>query len=295
MAVVTIGHSRNTLGAAAMAFKTILTISDPDLGDRDLKLAADLCEQVAAHLSVLVVALAAPPPVGEYGAMVSDVWLQQRQADMRRLKESTTAVETFLAGSALSADVSIEYPEIAWADEAIGRRARYADLAIVGPEMLARGTLREKVIAGALFSSGKPLLLVPEGTQPTLAPKRVLVAWDSRIEASRAVRESLEILVKAQDVHLTLVDPVEGENDHGAEPGADAAAYLARHGASVTVDRLPSLSHSVADVLRQHAIDISAELMVMGAYGHSRLRERIFGGVTRSILESPSLPIFMAR
>jgi nucleotide-binding universal stress UspA family protein len=278
-----------------MAFKTILTISDPDLGDRDLKLAAGLCEQVAAHLSVLVVTLAAPPPVGEYGAMISDAWLQERQADIRRLEERTTAVSAFLAGTMLSADVAIEYPEIAWADEAIGRRARYADLTVIGPELLARGTLRQKAIEGALFSSGKPLLLVPEGASPTLMPKRVLVAWDSRIEASRAVRESLDILARAREVHLTLVDPVEGENDHGAEPGADAAAYLARHGVNVTVDRLPSSSHPVADVLRQHAIDISAELMVMGAYGHSRLRERIFGGVTRSILENQSLPIFMAR
>jgi nucleotide-binding universal stress UspA family protein len=293
MAVATTGISQ--LGAVAMAFKTILTISDPDLGDRDLKLAAGLCEQVAAHLSVLVVTLAAPPPVGEYGAMTSDVWLQERQADTRRLEERTTAVSAFLAGTTLSADVAIEYPEIAWADEAIGRRARYADLTVIGPELLARGTLRQKAIEGALFSSGKPLLLVPEGASPTLMPKRVLVAWDPRIEASRAVRESLDILAKAREVHLTLVDPVEGENDHGAEPGADAAAYLARHGVNVTVDRLPSSNHPVADVLRQHAIDISAELMVMGAYGHSRLRERIFGGVTRSSLENQSLPIFMAR
>jgi nucleotide-binding universal stress UspA family protein len=278
-----------------MTFKTILTISGPDLGDRDLKLVAGLCEQVGAHLSVLVVALAAPPPVGEYAAIVSDVWLQERQEDMKRLKERTTAVSAFLAGSTLSADASIEYPEIAWADETIGRRARYADLTVAGPELLARGTLKEKAIEGALFSSGKPLLLVPEDAPPTLMPKRVLVAWDSRIEASRAVRESLEILVKAETVHLTLVDPVQGENHHGEEPGADAAAYLARHGVKVTVDRLPKSNHSVADVLRQHAIDVSAELMVMGAYGHSRLRERIFGGVTRSIVESPSLPIFMAR
>lgn len=278
-----------------MAFKTILTISDPDLANRDLKLAAGLCEQVAAHLSVLVVALAVPPPVGEYGAMISDVWLQERQADMRRLEERTNAVSSFLAGTTLSADVSIEYPEIAWADESIGRRARYADLTVIGPELLARGTLSQKAIEGTLFSSGKPLLLVPEGALPTLTPKRVLVAWDSRIEASRAVRESLNILSKAREVHLTLVDPVEGENDHGAEPGADAAAYLARHGVNVTVDRLPSSNHPVADVLRRHAIDISAELMVMGAYGHSRLRERIFGGVTRSILENLPLQIFMAR
>lgn len=278
-----------------MAFKTILTITGLDQGDRDLKLASSLCEQVDAHLSVLVVALAAPPPVGEYAAMVSDPWLQERQNELKQLKKRTAAVSSFVARSALSADISSEYPEIAWADETVGRRARYADLTVVGPELLDGETLRDKVIEGALFSSGKPLLLVPEGLQPTLQPKRVLVAWDPRIEASRAVRESLEMLAGAESVRLALVDPVEGDDYHGAEPGADAAAYLARHGVKVTVDRLPSSNHSVAEVLRRHAIDTSSELLVMGAYGHSRLRERIFGGVTRSILESPPLPILMAR
>ena len=81
----------------------------------------------------------------------------------------------------------------------------------------------------------------------------------------------------------------------GGHNGLTAAAYLARHGVKVTVDRLPSSNHSVAEVLRRHAIDTSSELLVMGAYGHSRLRERIFGGVTKSMLEGQSLPVLMAR
>ena len=92
-----------------------------------------------------------------------------------------------------------------------------------------------------------------------------------------------------------LVDPAEGESGHGAEPGADVATYLACHGAKVTVDRLPSQGKTIAAMLRQHAEDTAAELLVMGAYGHSRLRERIFGGVTKSMLDSATLPILMAR
>ena len=82
-----------------MAFKTLLTVTGLELGDRDLRVAADLCDQIDAHLSVLVVALAAPPPVGEYAAMVSDVWLEQRQEDMKELQARTTAVSKFLAAS----------------------------------------------------------------------------------------------------------------------------------------------------------------------------------------------------
>lgn len=92
-----------------------------------------------------------------------------------------------------------------------------------------------------------------------------------------------------------LVDPLEGDEDQGAEPGADAAAYLARHGIKVTVDRLPSQGRTVASVLRRHATDTAADLLVMGAYGHSRLRERIFGGVTSAMIEEPTLPVLMAR
>ncbi|TGV78059.1 universal stress protein, partial [Mesorhizobium sp. M2D.F.Ca.ET.145.01.1.1] len=97
-------------------------------------------------------------------------------------------------------------------------------------------TLKDKVIERTLFSSGKPILLVPEGTRPTLKPKRVLVAWDARLESSRAVRQSLDMLKGAEDVRLVIVDPIEDEFHHGEEPGADAAAYLARHGVKVTVD-----------------------------------------------------------
>lgn len=278
-----------------MSFKTLLTVTGPNQGDGDLKLAASLCEQIDAHLSVLVLELAAPPSGGEYAAIVSPAWLEERQAELKRLEKRISAVGAFLSQTPVSADLSDDYPDTGWADDVIGRRARYADLTILGPDLLASHALKDKVIEGTLFSSGKPILLVPEGSRPTLKPKRILVAWDARLESSRAVRESLDMLKGAVEVHLVMVDPIEDEFHHGAEPGADAAAYLARHGVKVTVERLPSANHSVAEVLRQRAGDMAAELLVMGAYGHSRLRERIFGGVTKSMLEGQSLPVLMAR
>lgn len=277
-----------------MPFKTLLTVTGPLLSDSDLTIAATLCQEIGAHLSVLTVALAAPPPVGEYAAMVSDVWLEQRQADLKELNQRNAGVSSFLSAQALSSDLSAEYKDIAWADEAIGRRARYADLTVIGPEMLERETFKDKTIEGALFSSGRPVLIVPAGARPTLKPRRVMVAWDARLEAARAVREAIEILAAADDVRVVLVNPKADEWDHGAEPGADVAAYLARHGVKVTVDRLPSQGMTVAEVLRRHAGDTAAELLVMGAYGHSRLRERIFGGTTRSMLDESTVPMFMA-
>lgn len=278
-----------------MAIKTILNVTGSDFGDADLKLSTTLCEEIGAHLAVLVMALAAPPPVGEYAAAVSEAWFEERQADLEKLQKRRSAVSTLLASCDVSSDVSAEYQEIAWADEAIGRRARYSDLTVLGPEILAHETLKEKVIEGSLFHSGRPLLLIPDGSAATLKPKRIMVAWDSRVEASRAVAQSLDFLAAADDVRLVLVDPIESEDEHGAEPGADVATFLARHGVKVSVDRLPSQGKTVASVLGRHAVDTAAQLLVMGAYGHSRLRQRLFGGVTRSMLDGPPIPILMSR
>ena len=277
-----------------MRFKTVLTVTGPTLGNSDLKLAAALCEEIGAHLAVLAVVLAAPPPIGEYAAVMSDAWLQERQADMDKLARCTESATAFLASRPVSSDISSEYPEEAWAEEAVGRRARYADMVFLGPELSSQPVLKGKVLEGGLFSSGRPLLLVAQGAAPSLKPKRVMIAWDSRLEASNAVSGAMDLLVAADDVHVVLVDPVEGQDGQGAEPGADIAAYLARHGVELTVDRLSSQGRSVADRLRQHTVDMAAEMLVMGAYGHSRLRERIFGGVTRSMIEKPPLPVFLA-
>ena len=240
-------------------------------------------------------AFAAPPPVGDYAVMASDAWIQERQADMLRLADRSDALEALTSELGISCDVSTEFPEGGWADDVIGRRARYADLTFMGPEILASGRLKQRIVEGALFSSGKPLLIVPAGAKATLAPATIVVGWDSRIEASRAVREALDMMKTARQVRLAIIDPEQGETAHGEEPGADAAVYLARHGVSVAVDRLPSGGEPVAAVLTRHAVDCGADLLVMGGYGHSRLRERIFGGVTRSMLDAPRLPVLMAR
>lgn len=276
-----------------MPFRTLLSIADEDMGDEDLMVTASLCEEIGAHLSALVLIMAAPPPIGQVAAMLSDDWMEERQNDIARLTVRAEAISKILSDMPVSADLTSEYPEEAGADEAIGRRARYVDLTVLGPDLLARSRLRKKATEGVLFHSGKPLLLVPSGTKPTLAPKRVMVAWDASLEAVRAVREAVELLTGADEVRVTIVDPVEG--GHGEEPGADIAAFLARHGAKVTVDRLPSGDSGIANVLIRHAADCASNLLVMGAYGHSRLRQRILGGVTQSMLQEPPLPILMAR
>lgn len=278
-----------------MTFRTIMTVTGIDHGDRDLALAAVLCQDIGAHLSLLVLLPFSVPPAGADPAIVSEIWVRQREAELGRLAERAEHAKAVLDERTDSADIATEFCEAASASDVVGRRGRYADLTIAGPQLLRASPLRKPVLEGVLFSSGKPLLLIPEEADATLKPKRVVVAWDAGFEASRAVRESLDLLKVAEEVRLALVDPLPAEGGHGDEPGADIAAYLVRHGVKVTVDRLPSEGRPIADILKRHAIDTSAQMLVMGAYGHSRIRERLFGGVTRTMLERPALPTFLVR
>lgn len=277
-----------------MAFKTILSVLGMNQGNRDLDLAVNICGSANAHLSVLVVSPAASVPIGTYADVVSDAWYEERQREARKLKVRCDDVTALLAASGISSDVTSEHAETALVGDVVGRRGRYSDLILFGPSLLADDTISDSALDGALFRSGRPVMFVPEKGDATLAPRKVAVAWDGSLEASRSVLNARDLLTAADDVRLVLVDPASGEGGHGQEPGADLAAYLSRHGAKVSVDRIASAGMAIADVLVQHASDNQIELLVMGAYGHSRLRERIFGGVTRSMLNRITIPVLMA-
>ncbi len=274
--------------------KTVLLVIPVTESGVSVRDAAAFCEKTGAHLSVLVASFAPPVPIGEYGLAISDSWSRERQEDLAALQKSVASVTGLLSDSGVSCDVSSAYAEAGVMDEEIGRRAMYTDLTLVNGGSGVDRLLPTAVIEGTLFNAHNAVLLAPKGVVAAWPPKRVMIAWDSRVEAARAVHEALDFLQGVEDVRVVMVDP-QAHGDSGAEPGADIAAYLARRGFKVTVDRLPSAGHLISDVLSQHAADMQADLLVMGAYGHSRLRERIFGGVTKSMLDKPPLPLFLAR
>ena len=274
--------------------KTVLLVVPVTESGESVRDAAAFCEKSGAHLSVLAAAYAPPVPIGEYGLAISDSWSRERQSDLDALQKSVASVTGLLSDSGVSCDVSSAYAEAGVMDEEIGRRAMYTDLTLVNGETGSDRMLPTAAIEGTLFNARNAVLLAPKGANAAWPPKRVMIAWDSRVEAARAVHEARAFLQDAEDVRVVMVDP-QAHGDSGAEPGADIAAFLARSGLKVTVDRLPSAGHLISDVLTQHAADMQADLIVMGAYGHSRLRERIFGGVTKSMLDKPPMPLFLAR
>ncbi|MES0007858.1 universal stress protein [Mesorhizobium sp. M0062] len=293
-----------------MAFKKILSVTGADHSDQDVAIAARLCAEVGAYLSVLIISppplLMSPPVIGSpppLGGGIAE-WSRHRahhiaarefSQDMANLEKTSREIHKVLRATWRCYDVDIEHCDKAGVGDAVRQRALCTDLTIVGPALLDETSLGPLVIDGSLFDTGKPVLVVPEGAQATLSPRRVLVGWDSRVEASRSVREALDLLSGAEEVRVAVVDPEATCTENGAEPGADIAAYLTRHGARVSVDRLASRGKPVATVLAQHAIDTSADVIVMGACGSRRLRERLFGSVTRWIVGKPPLPLFLAR
>ncbi|WP_353642746.1 universal stress protein [Mesorhizobium sp. WSM2239] len=310
-----------------MPFKTVLSVTGADHSDQDVRLVANLCAEIGAHLSVLIMS---PPPLLMWPRPLCDcipAWPEQRALDrlekrswqigrlsqdmdrlekqswqierfsndMARLQKRSREVRTLLRGMRLSYDVDTDYGDQANIGDVVRQRALCADLTIVGPAFLNDDDLGRRVIDGSLFETGKPVLLVaPKGAEATLRPRRVLVGWNSRVQASRAVREALDLLSGAEEVRLAVLDPEASCNGNGLEPEAGIVAYLARHGVRVAIDRLPSAGQPVATVLAQHAVDTSADMIVMGAYGRRRVRDRIFGGVTRWIVKKPPLPLFLA-
>jgi nucleotide-binding universal stress UspA family protein len=180
--------------------------------------------------------------------------------------------------------------------ERLVRQARHADLAILGqPEPDDPFGTGMRLVEAALLESGRPLLVVPWIGAAGLPPRRVLAAWDGSAPAARALGDSLPLLRRAERVTLVVVDPERLGGRVGEQPGGDMAAHLARHGVKVEVQAVPSGGLATADVLLDLAADTGAELLVMGGYGHSRLRELAFGGTTRDVLGRMTVPVLLAR
>ena len=177
--------------------------------------------------------------------------------------------------------------------EAVSLHARYADLVVAGqPNDTDASGVEPDFVERLLLAAGRPVLVVPYAGSFADAGKRVLVAWNASREATRALTDAIPLLREAETVHVIAFDPAGAP--HGAVPGADIGLYLARHGIKVTVSQQAAPDVDVGNQLLSRASDLDADLVVMGAWGHSRLQELVMGGVTRTILQSMTVPVLMS-
>lgn len=277
-----------------MSFKTLFTAVEVNQDDTEIRRAMEIAGKLDAHLMVLVVGIAPPPPASPYGVVSNDVWAGEITEGQQRAKARADEIAAMITEAGQSGTVQSNYVDRGTIATLAARFARYSDCTLIAAAAKGFETIRGCVSDGALFESGRPVVVLPKGTTSFPHPKRVMVAWDASVEASKAVRDAIGLMKAADAVDVVLVDPVPTFDGHGPEPGADLASYLARHGISATIHCLPREGRDVSEALVRAGEDVGADLMVMGGYGHSRLRQRIFGGTTTNILKDPKVTVLMA-
>jgi nucleotide-binding universal stress UspA family protein len=257
-----------------------------------IEVAASLARQHDAHLAALFV-LPISEPRGRPARTLVDEMIEHY---IREAEEHAREARQQFEAAAQRHGIQGEWRT----DGGIGatevsKHARYADLVLVGPRDLTARTppmpplLPEEVA----LSAGRPVLVVPGGTEHQIG-KSIVIAWNASREATRAVNDALPMLAKADGVTVVVINPdTKLISAHGEQPGADIALHLARHGIRVDVECVSTRDTEAAALLAT-ALKVSADLIVMGAYGHSRVRELVLGGVTRDLLAQSTMPILMS-
>lgn len=275
-----------------MNYKTILVHLDAgQRGAERLAIAKRFADTFEAHLTALF-ALSAPRipsyALAEAGPVVIEAEARYRAEAARAAENAFTATAQQVRSSEFR---STNRDALA----AVQLSARYADLVIAGqPEAEGSAGVASDFAEDLVLSAGRPVLFVPyAGSFPEVG-RRVLVAWNAGREAARAVTDALPLLRRASIVQVVAFDPRKGGADHGDIPGADIALVLARHGVKVSVAQQQSADVDVGNQILSRAADMQSDLIVMGAYGHSRLRELVLGGVTRTLLDTMTVPVLMS-
>jgi nucleotide-binding universal stress UspA family protein len=231
-------------------------------------------------------------PGSVLGGIPTDLIEAQREENTKAATAATNRFEAAAGHAGLSAEVRILDASVAGAADLFGRIARRFDVAVVGQARPKEGASEELLIEGALFESGRPVVVVPYVQTRAVTLERVLVCWDGSRPATRAIADALPFLRRAKAIDIVAVS---GERGKGSElVGTNMARHLARHGLEVALKRVSAGDVDVPSAIRAHAAATGADFMVMGGYGHSRLREFILGGVTRTILTSSTIPVLMS-
>ena len=275
-----------------MSYKTILVQIDP--GKRcsaRVAVAIRLAQQHDAHLVALHAIAPFEPPGYVMAEMVPAIIEAQRAVAANELARTESEFNKQVAAAGLR---NVEWRSaIDDLVEAMTLHARYADLVVIGQTDASENAhVPADFPQRLVLAGGRPVLIVPTVGSFATIGKRILIAWNPSREATRAVTDAIPLLQRADNVHVMAVNPKAGE--HGSVPGADIGLYLARHGVRVEVKTDHGAEIDVGNELLSRAADLDADLIVMGGYGHSRLKEWVLGGATRTILESMTVPVLMS-
>jgi nucleotide-binding universal stress UspA family protein len=254
--------------------------------------AVSVAEIFEAH--VLGVAFAFEPiiPGTVMGGIPPELIDTQRAESEKKARAAIARFEKAAAAAGISAETRILTASVSGAADQLGRLSRRFDLAVVGQPGRDKSVPDEVVDEGVLFESGRPVIFVPFIQKAGLKLGKIMVCWDGSRAATRAIADALPFLQKAKQVEIVMIAGGKPKSDEIA--GADLGQHLARHGLKVDVKRITSPEIDVPSTILSYAADSGADMIVMGGYGHSRLREFILGGVTRGLLESMTVPVLMS-
>jgi len=244
-----------------------------------------------AHLTGIVFLYGPIVPVSHAGYVPPELEVIERhnQAAVEAARESFTAAS---ARAGVKAEPLTLSASLVSAGDQFGQIARRFDLAVVGQAEPETNAVEENIVEAALFDSGGPVIIVPYIQKATLKLDHIMVCWDGGRAAARAIRDAMPFLRRGGSVEVVIVTNERGKQDQIER--ADIGAHLSRHGLNVAVKRMPLGDVDVADMLLSHAADEEVDFIVMGGYGHSRLREFVLGGVTRSLLRTMTVPVLMS-
>lgn len=276
-----------------MAIQDILIHADSTYSfEARLKYTIALAKKNNAHLTALYVVPKYIIPA--YAGVPMDPGILQQTMDFERELAKSTRIK-------LETITSRKGCKVEWREEegdptrCLNTQGRYFDLAVLGQTDPA---WNDDYITGStnelIVNLGRPCLVVPFAGVPDKPAKRILVAWNGSSSASRAINDAMPILQSADLVEVLSVNPEKNNFDEGDIPSADISLHLARHGVKAVAKGTHAKNASNGELVLSHASNMGADMIVMGAYGHSRFRELIFGGTTRYLLKHMTVPVFMS-
>ncbi|HVK54803.1 MAG TPA: universal stress protein [Burkholderiales bacterium] len=278
-----------------MSYKTILVhVDNSKQCAARIDLAARLADEFEAHLTGLYVSYIAK--LRDYpfeGSLAPIASTMLHDADVYE-KKAATLFDERIQCAGLS---KTEWRRAdGYVEDAIQLNARYADLVVVGQPDFGESALATPLDFPALLALAipRPILVVPNAGTFTRIGHNVLVAWNGSGEATRAVTNALPLLRRAEKVTVLAVNPVHGKTTHGEIPCADIALYLARHGVKAEAVYEENIQTDIGNWLLACAADYDSDLIVLGAYGHFRLRELVLGGVTQTLMRKMTVPLLLS-
>ena len=280
-----------------MSYKSLATfLTDPMTVDIALDAAIRLARDHDAHLEVYCIGIDHTQPGFFYAgapAIVYQETLDQARAEARALEKAARAR---LEPEHLRWSADSGVAQLGGLSDLVALHGRFSDLVIQPrPYGEGRGHAAEAALEAALFEAGAPVFVVPDkGLARGRIGKRIVIGWNQSNEALNAVRRALPLLVAAEHVNIAVIDP-RPQGAERSDPGGMLCQMLVRHGVKAEVSVIARTLPSVSEMLARQVRDQDADMLVMGAYGHSRLREAILGGATRNMLERTEVPVFMAR